>query len=62
MKERAIVKQVLNGQVVVESLVKSTCSQCQQVDTCGSGQVAKALPHKSLSLAIKTPDGIQSRR
>ena len=56
MQERAIVKQVLNGQVIVESLVKSTCSQCQQVDTCGSGQVAKALPHKTLSLAINTPD------
>ena len=56
MEELAVVRQVLDQQVIVESKVKSTCSQCQQVDNCGSGIVAKAIPHKSLSVAIDTND------
>ncbi|MFD2168025.1 SoxR reducing system RseC family protein [Thalassotalea euphylliae] len=56
MDEKARVVAVHNRAVTVQSEVKSTCSQCQQVDNCGSGQVAKALPHKTLSLTIDTND------
>lgn len=41
-----------NNQVTVISEIKSTCSGCQQVDTCGSGQVAKAFPQKHLELSL----------
>jgi len=54
MEEMALVVEVGDDFVVVESLVKSSCSQCHQVDTCGSGQVAKALPQPKLSLTIPT--------
>lgn len=45
--ETAKVVAVKNDLITLESEIKSTCSSCQQVDTCGSGQVAKAFPHKS---------------
>ncbi len=38
----------------VVSEVKSSCSGCQQVDNCGSGQIAKAFPTKKLSLTLKS--------
>lgn len=41
-----------NNQITVISEIKSTCSSCQQVDTCGSGQVAKAFPKKHLELDL----------
>ena len=41
-----------NSKIKVISEVKSTCSSCQQVDTCGSGQVAKAFPVKNLELEV----------
>ncbi|GAA5142347.1 SoxR reducing system RseC family protein [Thalassotalea piscium] len=41
-----------NHQVTVVTEVKSTCGSCQQVDTCGSGQVAKAFPQKNLTLNL----------
>jgi len=40
------------GQVTVTSQIKSTCSSCAQVDTCGSGQIAKALPQAKLTLTL----------
>ncbi|GHE86184.1 SoxR reducing system RseC family protein [Thalassotalea profundi] len=40
------------NQITVVSEIKSTCSSCQQVDTCGSGQVAKAFPTKKLALEL----------
>ncbi|XQW84306.1 SoxR reducing system RseC family protein [Thalassotalea piscium] len=39
-------------QVTVVSEIKSTCSSCKQVDSCGSGQVAKAFPQKHLELKL----------
>lgn len=56
IEERAIVKTVLPYAIEVESVVKSSCSQCHQVDNCGNGQVAKALPQKKLLLTIPTTD------
>ncbi|WP_448566922.1 SoxR reducing system RseC family protein [Thalassotalea ganghwensis] len=55
VEESARVTQVLEPhKVIVESEVKSTCSGCQQLENCGSGQVAKAFPHKKLSLTLET--------
>jgi sigma-E factor negative regulatory protein RseC len=54
MEEFAKVIHVVNGAVSVTSEVKSSCSGCQQVDNCGSGQVAKAFPTKKLSLILES--------
>jgi len=52
IEETAIVTAIHGEQITVKSEVKSTCSGCQQVDTCGSGQISKAFPHKTLFLEI----------
>jgi len=52
MEEKAIVVAVNGDQVTVQSTVKSTCSSCHQIDACGSGQVAKAIPHKTLTTRV----------
>ena len=54
IEELATVIAVEQEQVTVESKVKSGCSQCQQVDTCGNGQVAKAIPQKKMRLVLTT--------
>ena len=52
IEETAIVTAIQGEQITVKSEVKSTCSGCKQVDTCGSGQISKAFPHKTLSLQL----------
>ena len=52
IEEQAKVIAIENGEIIVESKVKSTCSACQQVDNCGSGQVAKAIPHRKLTVKL----------
>lgn len=52
IKELANVVAINAGQVTVTSQIKSTCSGCAQVDTCGSGQIAKALPQPKLTLTL----------
>ena len=52
IKELANVVAIDAGQVTVTSQIKSGCSGCAQVDTCGSGQVAKALPQAKLTLTL----------
>jgi sigma-E factor negative regulatory protein RseC len=54
MEELAKVEKVENGLISVVSEIKSACSGCQQVDNCGSGQVAKAFPTKKLSLTLQS--------
>jgi sigma-E factor negative regulatory protein RseC len=54
MEEIAKVVAVSQKQVTVESVVKSTCSGCQQVDSCGSGQIAKAIPQRRLTATIES--------
>lgn len=54
IEEKATVVAIDRNQVTVTSDVKSACSGCQQVDSCGSGQVAKAFPQKKLSLTLIT--------
>lgn len=48
MEEKATVIAINGDQVTLQSTIKSTCSSCHQIDSCGSGQVAKAIPHKTL--------------
>jgi sigma-E factor negative regulatory protein RseC len=52
IKELANVVAIDAGQVTVTSQIKSTCSGCAQIDTCGSGQIAKALPQAKLTLTL----------
>ncbi|MBU2869615.1 SoxR reducing system RseC family protein [Colwellia sp. E2M01] len=52
IKELTNVVAIEADYITVTSQVKSTCSSCAQVDTCGSGQVAKALPQGKLTLSL----------
>ncbi len=52
MEEKAVVIAVNEHHVTVQSQVKSSCSSCHQVDSCGSGQVAKAIPQRKLTAEI----------
>jgi len=52
IKELANVVAIDANLVTVTSQIKSSCSGCAQVDTCGSGQVAKALPQAKLTLTL----------
>ncbi|ALO35719.1 transcriptional regulator [Colwellia sp. MT41] len=52
IKELANVVAIEAGQVTVTSQIKSACSGCAQVDSCGSGQIAKALPQAKLTLTL----------
>ena len=53
MEELATVTAYENGKITVVSQIKSTCNSCSQVNTCASGLVAKAIPHKKLSFEHK---------
>lgn len=55
MEELATVTAIDNDKITVVSQVKSTCNSCAQVDSCASGQVAKAIPHKKLSFTLNKP-------
>jgi len=52
MEELATVTANENGKITVVSQIKSSCNSCSQVDTCASGQIAKAIPHKKLSFTL----------
>ncbi|WDE00032.1 SoxR reducing system RseC family protein [Thalassomonas actiniarum] len=54
IEEMATVVAINQDQVTLESQVKSSCSSCQQVDNCGSGQVAKAIPLQKLTLVVSS--------
>lgn len=54
IEELAVITEVTEMSLIVESEVKSSCSTCKQVDACGSGQVAKAIPHRKLKVEIST--------
>jgi len=55
MEELATVTAIEHGKVTVVSQIKSSCNSCSQVDTCASGQIAKAIPHKTLSFTLLKP-------
>ncbi|KGJ97701.1 SoxR reducing system RseC family protein [Thalassotalea sp. ND16A] len=52
IEETATVVAINGKQVTVTSTIKSTCHSCHQQDDCGSGQIAKAIPHKALTTTI----------
>jgi sigma-E factor negative regulatory protein RseC len=58
MEELAEVIAIDATQITLVSQVKSSCSSCSQVDTCGSGQVAKAIPHKKLTFTLPFPQSL----
>lgn len=60
MEELATVVAIKQNQITCVSQVKSTCSSCQQADTCGSGIVAKAIPKKQLSVIIPLDKALTS--
>lgn len=60
MEELATVTAINNDKITVVSQIKSSCNSCSQVDTCASGQVAKAIPHKQLSLTLSKTRSIEN--
>lgn len=58
MEELATVTAIENGKITVVSQIKSSCNSCSQVETCASGQVAKAIPHKKLSFTLHTTESL----
>jgi sigma-E factor negative regulatory protein RseC len=52
MEEQATVVAINQKKITLASNVKSTCSSCSQSESCASGQVAKAFPHKKLEFSI----------
>ncbi|MCW8833736.1 MAG: SoxR reducing system RseC family protein, partial [Colwellia sp.] len=60
MEELAEVVAINDTQITLVSQVKSSCNSCSQVDSCASGQVAKAIPHKKLSFILPYPQSISS--
>ena len=60
MEELAEVSAFDGKLITLVSQVKSTCSSCSQVDTCASGQVAKAIPHKKLSFTLPYPQSLSA--
>ncbi|MGV2870894.1 SoxR reducing system RseC family protein [Colwellia sp. E150_009] len=60
MEELATVTAIDNENITMVSKIKSTCNSCSQVDTCASGQVAKAIPKKTLSFTLTKPKLMES--
>jgi len=58
IEELATVTAINKKTVTVTSQIKSSCSGCAQVDTCGSGQIAKAIPQRQLTLTLPYPKNI----
>ncbi len=58
MEELAEIIAIDAGQITLVSQVKSSCSSCSQVDTCASGQIAKAIPHRTLSFTLPYPQSL----
>lgn len=61
MEELATVTAVNGESITLISQIKSTCNSCSQVDTCASGQVAKAIPKKTLSFSLPKPNSLQHK-
>lgn len=61
MEELATVIAIENGKITVVSQIKSSCNSCSQVNTCASGQVAKAIPHKKLSFTLLKPKLLENQ-
>jgi len=60
IEELATIIAIERTSVTITSQIKSSCSSCTQVNTCGSGQVAKAIPQRKLTLNLPYPSGMNS--
>ena len=58
IEELATVTAIQKTTVTLTSQIKSSCSNCAQINTCGSGQIAKAIPQKALTLTVPYPKSI----
>lgn len=54
IEEVATVVSIDGDEITVQSTIKSTCHSCHQQENCGSGQIAKAIPHKALTTKLTT--------
>jgi len=61
IEELATVTVVAQKTITITSQIKSSCSGCAQVDTCGSGQIAKAIPQRQLTLTLPYPKNLGGR-
>lgn len=61
MEELAKVSAINNNNITLVSQIKSTCNSCSQVDTCASGQVAKAIPKKTISFTLVKPKSLKDK-
>lgn len=48
-----------NGQIEIEVAIKSTCSNCQAADNCGTSTIAKAFSGQKENLTIQTHQQIE---
>lgn len=62
IKELASVVKVEQHFITVTSQIKSSCSGCSQLDNCGSGQIAKALPKPKLTLTLAYEGSFQGKQ
>lgn len=53
IEEIATVIAIQGNKITVKSTIKSTCHTCHQQEECGSGQIAKAIPHKALTTELE---------
>lgn len=60
IEELATVTAITQKTVTITSQIKSSCSGCAQVDTCGSGLIAKAIPQRQLKLILPYPKNMES--
>jgi len=61
IEELATVTAIQETTVTLTSQIKSSCSNCAQINTCGSGQIAKAIPQKALTLTVPYPKGLDRK-
>jgi sigma-E factor negative regulatory protein RseC len=52
IEEFADVVAIDNASVTLVSQVKSSCGSCSQIKSCGSGQIAQAIPQRKPELVI----------
>ncbi len=60
IEELATVTAITQKKVTITSQIKSSCSGCAQVDTCGSGLIAKAIPQKQLKFILSYPKNMEN--
>lgn len=59
IEEMGVITAINNGQIQVETQIKSTCSGCQINSHCGTGMVARALSPKTQQLILDCQQQVQ---